>query len=87
MTITTQVHDGLVQFVVADTGIGIPADKLEEIFEPFATLARRPQSEGAGVGLGLSISRQLARAMGGDVTVESRVGQGSTFTLSLPRVA
>ncbi|HMC55409.1 MAG TPA: ATP-binding protein [Gemmatimonadaceae bacterium] len=87
VTITTQVHDGLVQFVVADTGIGIPADKLEEIFEPFATLARRPQSEGAGVGLGLSISRQLARAMGGDVTVESRVGQGSTFTLSLPRVA
>jgi signal transduction histidine kinase len=87
VSIASRVRNDHVEFIVTDTGIGIPAEKLEEIFAPFATLARRPQPEGSGVGLGLSISRQLARAMGGDVTVESTVGRGSTFTLSLARAA
>jgi PAS domain S-box-containing protein len=70
---------------VTDTGRGIPSEKLESIFEPFVQLGRSLTSAHEGMGLGLSISRDLARAMGGDLTVSSRIGQGSTFTLSLPR--
>jgi PAS domain S-box-containing protein len=68
---------------IADTGIGIPQDKMESIFDPFtqadATVARRF----GGTGLGLSISRKFARALGGDITVESRPGKGSTFRVTL----
>ena len=70
---------------VIDTGAGIPADKLEKIFEPFVQLGRSLSSAHEGMGLGLAISRDLARAMSGDLTVISRVGSGSTFTLTLPR--
>jgi signal transduction histidine kinase len=70
---------------VADTGRGIPEDQLEQIFEPFVQVDRHLTHESQqGVGLGLAISRDLARLMGGDLTVESHVGEGSTFTLSLP---
>ena len=70
---------------VRDTGVGIPADKLESIFEPFVQLDRGQSSDGAGTGLGLAISRDLARAMGGDLTADSTLDIGSTFTLTLPR--
>jgi signal transduction histidine kinase len=70
---------------VTDTGSGIPKEKLESIFEPFVQLGRSLSSSHEGMGLGLSISRDLARAMNGDLTVSSKVGKGSTFTLSLPR--
>jgi len=70
---------------VIDTGVGIPADKLETIFEPFVQLGRSLSSAHEGMGLGLAISRDLARAMNGDLTVRSTVGVGSTFTLNLPR--
>ena len=70
---------------VIDTGTGIPVDKLETIFEPFVQLGRSLSSAHQGMGLGLAISRDLARAMSGDLTVISRVGVGSTFTLTLPR--
>jgi signal transduction histidine kinase len=71
---------------VRDTGIGIPTDQLDAIFVPFVQLeASVHRGNDRGVGLGLAISRQLARAMRGDVTVESVVGGGSTFTLRLPR--
>jgi PAS domain S-box-containing protein len=70
---------------VIDTGSGIPADKLDAIFEPFVQLGRSLSSAHEGMGLGLAISRDLARAMSGDLTVMSRVGSGSTFTLTLPR--
>ena len=70
---------------VIDTGTGVPKDKLEAIFEPFVQLGRSLSSAHEGMGLGLSISRDLARAMNGDLTVSSKVGEGSTFTLRLPR--
>ena len=69
---------------VREDGRGIPADKLEAIFDPFMQVGRRLNRPEAGVGLGLAISRELARGMGGDLTVESAPGEGSTFTLRLP---
>jgi PAS domain S-box-containing protein len=72
---------------VEDTGVGIAADQLENIFEPFVQVDRRLNRPMEGTGLGLAISRELAHGMGGELTVESRPGQGSTFILSLPRVA
>jgi PAS domain S-box-containing protein len=70
---------------VTDTGIGIAADQLERIFEPFVQVRRMVDPADHGFGLGLAISRQLARAMGGDLKVRSVLGEGSTFTLTLPR--
>jgi len=74
-----------VQLKVHDTGIGIPAEQFERIFEPFVQANRSIRTSKEGVGLGLAISRELARGMGGELTVESEVGVGSTFTLTLPR--
>ena len=70
---------------VSDTGTGIAPDQLERIFEPFIQVGRSLTSTREGTGLGLAISRDLARAMGGDIRVESALGVGSTFTLTLPR--
>ncbi len=70
---------------IRDSGIGIDADKLETIFEPFVQINRSLNQPGQGAGLGLAISRSLARAMGGDIAVVSELGVGSTFTLTLPR--
>jgi signal transduction histidine kinase len=72
---------------VSDTGRGIPRDSLTSIFEPFVQVKTGPADMREGVGLGLSISRELARGMGGDLRARSTVGQGSTFTLSLPSAA
>jgi PAS domain S-box-containing protein len=73
-----------VRLAVADTGIGIPPEKQALVFDPFVQvdMSRTRRSEGSG--LGLAISRDLARGMGGDLTVESTAGAGSTFTLWLP---
>ena len=77
--------EGGVWIRVKDTGIGIPADKQETIFEPFVQVGRTLTTSHRGTGLGLSISRDLARGMSGDLTVESKVGLGSAFTLWLPK--
>jgi signal transduction histidine kinase len=69
---------------VRDTGSGIPADRLQAIFEPFVQVDGGHTRTHSGVGLGLAISRDLARAMGGELTVESELGVGSTFTIVLP---
>jgi PAS domain S-box-containing protein len=69
---------------VADTGIGIPRDQLQRIFEPFVQVRADLTRTAEGTGLGLAISRDLARGMGGDLTAESTLGAGSTFTLTLP---
>jgi signal transduction histidine kinase len=75
-----------VAFAVADTGRGIPPDQLERVFEPFVQVDRhRTHASQQGVGLGLAISRDLARGMGGDLMLASVDGAGSTFTLTLPR--
>jgi signal transduction histidine kinase len=76
----------MVRVRIGDSGRGIPADRLQSIFEPFVQIDRHLTVDSQqGVGLGLAISRDLARAMGGDLTVESIVGEGSVFTLALPR--
>ena len=70
---------------ISDTGVGIPADRLADVFEPFVQVSDALQpADHRGVGLGLAISRDLARAMGGDLTVRSAAGQGATFTIILP---
>ncbi len=68
---------------VADSGIGVPADRLDSIFEPFVQAEASTTRRFGGTGLGLSISRRFARALGGDITVSSSPGAGSEFTLSL----
>jgi signal transduction histidine kinase len=79
--------DGRVLIRVRDTGIGIASDRLDSVFEPFVQAHRTLTEPTGGVGLGLAISRDLARAMGGDLRAESAVGTGSTFTLELPSAA
>jgi PAS domain S-box-containing protein len=78
--------NGAVEVLVRDTGPGIPADQHDLIFEPFTQADQSSTREKGGTGLGLAVSRRLARLLGGDVTVESVPGQGSTFRLWLPHL-
>jgi PAS domain S-box-containing protein len=75
------------EIAVTDTGVGIPADSLPLLFNPFTQVIRPGGRMHEGTGLGLAISRNLARALGGDVTVTSEAGRGSCFTFWLPLVA
>jgi signal transduction histidine kinase/DNA-binding response OmpR family regulator len=84
ITVRTQRRNGALTIAVADTGIGIPEAALELIFEEFRQVDSGSTRQYSGTGLGLSISRHLARLMGGDITVQSTVGVGSTFTVTLP---
>jgi signal transduction histidine kinase len=74
----------MVRVWVKDTGIGIPSDQLNNVFDPFYQVDRGPTRKYPGMGLGLAIARDLARAMKGDVWLESTPGQGSTAWLALP---
>lgn len=76
--------NGSVTIAVADTGVGIPADKLDIIFEEFEQVDASTTRVHGGTGLGLAIARRLARLMGGDIRASSIPGEGSTFTLMLP---
>jgi len=77
--------DDTVTLSISDTGLGVSKDKLDAIFGRFVQLKEGLSDREGGVGLGLAISRDLARAMNGDLTVESTEGKGARFTLSLPR--
>jgi signal transduction histidine kinase/ActR/RegA family two-component response regulator len=77
--------DTRVSISVADTGIGIPAERLGMVFTPFERLGAEQTAE-EGTGIGLALSKNLAEAMGGTLAVDSRLGQGSTFTFELPLV-
>jgi signal transduction histidine kinase len=72
---------------ISDTGVGIPADKLDAVFEPFVQVHSDFTRRVEGTGLGLAISRDLARGMGGDLRATSELGVGSTFELVLRRVS
>lgn len=79
-----EVADSRVSMRVRDTGPGIPTEKLATIFEPFVQVGNATESSAQGVGLGLAISKELTRMMGGSLSVQSTLGQGATFTLELP---
>lgn len=85
VSLNCQLYRDTVEVQVADTGIGIPPDRLSAIFDPFVQVQSGLTRASEGTGLGLAISRDLARGMHGDLRVESTLGQGSVFTLSLPR--
>ncbi len=78
-----ELPDGMVRFWVRDNGPGIAAADLEQLFTPYG---RRPQTRAGGHGLGLSIVKRIVERLGGQVGVESVLGQGSLFTFTLPPV-
>jgi signal transduction histidine kinase len=78
VTVSTSRVGDLIEIAVADTGSGIPADRLGAIFEDFVTTKRR------GLGLGLAISKRIVEQLDGTITVESEVGRGTTFTVRFP---
>jgi PAS domain S-box-containing protein len=86
LDVTQEEADGQswVVFQVHDTGIGMSEEQLSKLFEPFSQADRTTTRKFGGTGLGLAITRRFCRMMGGDVTVESETGKGSTFTIRLP---
>ncbi len=71
---------------VSDTGPGIPENSIQAVFEPFKQLPEASRILRKGYGLGLSITRQLIRLMGGDIVLESEVGKGTTFIATIPLI-
>ncbi|HEX6966666.1 MAG TPA: CHASE3 domain-containing protein [Gemmatimonadaceae bacterium] len=86
VTLTVRADDQRVGFEVRDTGIGIAPENLDRIFDPFWQAEHSRTRRVSGTGLGLAVTRQLARLLGGDITVQSTPGRGSTFTVWLPRI-
>ena len=87
ITIRSKLDHDTVEISVIDTGIGIAEQNLERVFDPFWQVEQKSTRRAGGTGLGLSVSRSLARLLGGDIVVESRLGKGSTFTAIIPLAA
>jgi signal transduction histidine kinase len=85
IVLASHVEDGRVVFDVRDTGIGIAPEHQEQVFETFWQVDQTATRRAGGAGLGLSVSRRLARALGGDLSVESAIGKGSRFRFWVPR--
>ena len=91
-TITIAAYQGQengrewITIAVADTGIGMTAEQMGKLFQEFSQASSATASKYGGTGLGLAISRRFCQMMGGDITVESDPGRGSTFTIRLPRI-
>jgi signal transduction histidine kinase len=91
-TVTIAAHQGQengrdwIMIAVADTGIGMTAEQMGKLFQEFSQASSATASKYGGTGLGLAISRRFCQMMGGDITVESEPGRGSTFTIRLPRI-
>jgi PAS domain S-box-containing protein len=84
ISVTTDADDITVRLHVRDTGVGIPADRLDAVFEPFVQVDATLTRVHGGTGLGLAISQELAQGMDGSITVRSTPGAGAEFTLTLP---
>jgi signal transduction histidine kinase len=80
VSVKTKQHDGRVEVMVEDNGNGIPPKIMDKIFQPFFTT----KPTGQGTGLGLSLSYDIVKAHGGELTVKSKEGEGSTFIITLP---
>ena len=87
IVVTAAVEKGRLSIAVTDTGIGIAPDEIEKVFEKFYRSKNPLMARITGSGLGLPIAREVARLHGGDVILESELGKGSTFTLTLPIAA
>ncbi len=86
ISLTVRASSSEVRLAVRDTGIGIPAHAMNELFQDFHQLEVGDGRRYEGTGVGLALSRRLARALGGEIEARSSEGQGSTFTLVLPRI-
>ena len=85
MIIKVRTTETMIEFSIRDTGMGIPDEELDKLFKMFERTNRARQLGIEGTGLGLPISRYLVEAHGGEMTVTTVVGEGSTFTFTLPR--
>jgi signal transduction histidine kinase len=86
ITVTVTTSDGLLHIAVADEGEGISRNKLDKVFERFYRIDESRARATGGSGLGLSITQEIVALFGGEISVESEVGKGSAFTISLPTV-
>jgi two-component system phosphate regulon sensor histidine kinase PhoR len=83
--IEAKSHDDYVQIDIADTGIGIPAEEIKNVFDEFFRASNAKKREKDGTGLGLSIVKQIIERHGGKISVQSQEGQGTKFSVTLPK--